>query len=78
MLTTPAFEEIANFIAEISPAEVIAFRPSSEAQQRVEDLLEKERTDNISQSEKAELDHYLLLEHLMRLVKARARKHLAA
>lgn len=78
MLTTPAFEEIANFLAEISPAEVIAFRPSSEAQQRVEDLLEKERTDKMSQSEKAELDHYLLLEHLMRLVKARARKHLAA
>lgn len=78
MLTTPAFEEIANFIAEISPAEVIAFRPSPEAQQRVGDLLEKERTDSLSQAEKAELDHYLLLEHLMRLVKARARKHLAA
>jgi hypothetical protein len=47
-------------------------------QQRVSDLLEKERESRISAEEKAELDDYLLLEHLMRLAKARARKKRAA
>lgn len=78
MVNTQAFEEIANFIAGISPAQVMAFRPSPEVQQRVSDLLEKERESQLSAEEKAELDDYLLLEHLMRLAKASARKNLAA
>ncbi len=78
MVSTQAFEEIANFIAGISPAQVIGFRPSPAVQQRLSDLLEKERESLLSADEKAELDDYLLLEHLMRLAKASARKNLAA
>ena len=78
MVNTQAFEEIANFIAGISPTQVVSFRPSPEVQQRVSDLLDKERQSLLSADEKEELDDYLLLEHLMRLAKARARKNLAA
>lgn len=37
--------------------------------------MHREKTASISQDEKSELDHYLQLEHLMRLAKARARRY---
>jgi len=56
---------------------VITFRPSEEAKARVADLIFREKTEGLSQDEKTELDHYLQLEHLMRLAKARAHHYLA-
>lgn len=52
------------------------FRPSEAARERVADLLEREKDGELSRDEKSELDHYLQLEHLMRLAKARARDFL--
>jgi hypothetical protein len=73
-----AYEEVIDFIASgPSPSSVVAFRPSPEASERVADLVEREKTTGISVEEKAELDHYLELEHIMRLAKARARQRLA-
>lgn len=74
MNTVKAYEEVINFIAAgTTPQNVIDFRPSEAAQMRVEDLLERERDGELSSAEKSELDHYLQIEHLMRLAKARAR-----
>ena len=76
---TRAYEEIIDFIAAgTSPQGVTDFRPSDEARQRVADLTAREKSAGLSPEETAELDHYLQLEHLMRLAKARARKHLPA
>ena len=36
------------------------------------DLIFREKNEGISSEEKSELDHYLILEHLLRLAKARA------
>ena len=36
------------------------------------DLIFREKNDVLSSDEKSELDHYLILEHLLRLAKARA------
>lgn len=73
-----AYEEIIEFIAAgTSPQNVVAFRPSERAKERVADLIHREKTDSLSPDEKSELDHYLQLEHLMRLAKARARRHIA-
>jgi hypothetical protein len=75
---TRVYEEIVEFIAAGSkPGEVAAFQSSEEARQRVSDLLMREKTSGLSEDEQAELDHYLQLEHIMRLAKARARLHLA-
>jgi hypothetical protein len=74
-IVTRAYEEVIDFIAASSPAGVIEFRPSDEAKQRVADLLEREKTSGLDPDEKSELDHYLQLEHLMRLAKARARRY---
>jgi len=77
MNTVKAYEEVVDFIAAgTTPQNVIAFRPSEAAQDRVEDLLSREKEGELSPAEKSELDHYLQLEHLMRLAKARARDFL--
>lgn len=76
MNTVKAYEEVIDFIASgTSPGSVIAFRPSETAKQRVWDLLHKEKTSGLSLDERSELDHYMQLEHLMRLAKARARRY---
>ena len=77
MNTVKAYEEIIDFIAAgTTPKNVIAFRPSEEAQERVTNLLSREKEGLLSSEEKSELDRYLQLEHLMRLAKARARDFL--
>jgi hypothetical protein len=74
--TVRAYEEVVEFLAAgTSPGGVIRFQPSSAAKARVEDLIRREKTDGLSPEEKSELEHYLQLEHLMRLAKARARQH---
>jgi hypothetical protein len=77
MNSVKAYEEIVDFIAAgTTPQEVIAFRPSEQSQERVTDLLTREKEGLLSATEKSELDHYLQIEHLMRLAKARARDFL--
>ena len=71
------YEEFVQFIASLSPREVIDFKPSEEALHRVWDLIERQKVDVLPADEKSELDHYLEIEHLMRLAKARARQLLA-
>ncbi len=72
-----AYEEIINFFAAgPSPQHIINFQPSATVQDRVADLIFQEKTTGLSNNEKSELDHYLLLEHILRLTKARAYDHL--
>ena len=71
------YEELVQFIASLSPREVIDFKPSEAARQRVWDLIERQKASALPADEKSELDHYLEIEHLMRLAKARARQLLA-
>jgi len=71
---TRAYEEIIDFIAGGSrPSDVAAFQPSSDARKLVQELIEREKHETLSPEEASELTHYLQLEHLMRLAKARAR-----
>lgn len=69
-----AYEEVAELIASVNPAKVLAFRPSEESRQRVSELIELEKNDGISAEEKSELDYYMQLEHLMRMAKILAHK----
>ena len=76
-VTMRAYEEVIEFIAAgTSPSSIIAFQPSAAAKERVADLIYQEKTAGLSPDEKSELDHYMQLEHLMRLAKARARRHI--
>jgi hypothetical protein len=73
-----AYEEVIELIAAgSSPSKVIAFRPSEAAKARVVDLVTREKTGGLTQDETSELEHYLQLEHIMRLAKARAKKYVS-
>jgi hypothetical protein len=78
MIITQVHEEIINFIAAANPAQVASFRPSEAANRRVEDLIAREKEAGLTEVEKTELEQYLVLEHLMRLAKARAYQMLNA
>ncbi len=74
-MATPAYLELIDFIATgPTPQAVAEFQPSGQAQERVADLLEREQTTGLSAEERAELDHYMELEHILRVAKARARQ----
>ncbi|HEV3021632.1 MAG TPA: hypothetical protein VGX76_04170 [Pirellulales bacterium] len=74
---TIAYEEFVDFIAAgTTPSGIVAFRPSEATRSKVADLIRREKTSGLSADETAELNHYLQIEHLMRLAKARARQHL--
>lgn len=71
---TKAHDEIIDFIASGTTSQtVVAFRPSSEAKARVDELIDRKRAGKLVSDEAAELEDYLELEHLMRLAKAKAR-----
>lgn len=74
----PAYDEILNLIASgASPRELANFRMSAETQERVRELLARDRAGMLSSPEKRELDLYVQLEHLMGLIKVRAQQNLA-
>ena len=74
----PVYDEIVNLIARGAPPQEIAnFRLSPEAQARARELLARNQAGTLSATEKAELDLYTQLEHLLGLVKVRAQQLLA-
>jgi hypothetical protein len=58
-----------------TPAQILALRPSPKLQTRVSELLARSKRDELSRQEEAELDRYLVLEHLVRLAKSRVAQH---
>jgi hypothetical protein len=74
MIELKAIDEIVDFIAMQSPDKVIAFQASEATRTRVYDLVFKEKTSVLNEDEKAELEYYKVLEHIMRLAKAKAHK----
>ena len=79
MKTVRAYEEVIEFIAAgTRPSSLIAFQPSDTVKERVADLIHREKTTGLSPDEKSELEHYMQLEHLMRLAKARARQYVGS
>lgn len=71
-----SYDEIVDLFARTSSAEVLAFRPSAESQDRVRYLLERNESGDLSKEEASELERFGELEHLMQLVKARARAYM--
>ncbi len=72
----PGFQgtsEVLELLATLpSPEEILALRPSTALQTRVQTLLEKNREEGLSPAEEQEWQQYEYLEHLVRLAKARA------
>lgn len=65
--------EVLEFLATLpTPEEIIALRPSKALQDRISALLEKNRTEVLSDAEEQEWEQYQYLEHLVRMAKAKA------
>lgn len=73
MKIMPASQDIINMLA--AAPNVLEFTPSEEARARVWALVAKEKAGLQTEDERHELDHYAQMEHVMRLVKAQARKN---
>lgn len=72
-ISVPLYREITDFLAaNPSPEQIIAFKISAAAQQRLEDLLDNNREEGLTVDETAELDAYLQARDLMILLKANA------
>lgn len=75
----PSYLEIIDFIVSgTTPQAVADYRPSAEAQERVAELIQREKEGTLTSEEKSELDHFMDLEHILRMAKARARQILAS
>jgi hypothetical protein len=70
-----AYDEIIELFANgTSPQQIVSFKPSDESKKRVQELLQKNKSGSLTSEEEAELNDFGQIEHLMRLVKTRARQ----
>jgi hypothetical protein len=75
----PAFAEMIDFLASgPTPAQIAAFKVSPSVQARLEELLDKNREEGLTDPETAELEAYAQVNHLLLLLKARARTALSS
>ncbi len=72
-----SYDEIVDLFARTSSAEVLAFRPSLDSQERAHYLLEGNKRGEMTEDEAAELERFGKLEHLIQLVKARAQVYIS-
>lgn len=77
MTVQTLYDDVANFIANMNPTKILELKAPLEAQERVQALIEKEKESALTATEKDELDHFLVLERLIRLAKAHARQRLS-
>lgn len=72
MVASNSYDIIADYIASMNPKKVMELKAPAEMQKRFELLVEQEKTASLTSEEKDELDHYIVLERLIRLAKANA------
>lgn len=74
-----SYLEIIDFIAAgTTPQTIVDYRLSLEAQQRVAELIAREKEGGLSPEEQSELDHFMDPEHILRMAKGRARQFLTS
>ena len=75
----PFYEDVLDFLAG-SPTseEIIAYRPSEAAQKRFTHLLAVNRERQLTTQETEELDHYIHMDRMLSLLKAKSYGRLAS
>lgn len=73
------FDDILDFLASSpSPAQIVEYRPPGVLQERLSELLAKNRSSQISETEQMELDEFLRMNRFMSRLKIKARQKLTA
>jgi len=71
-----AYAEIVEFFAAgATPESILNFQLSEEAKEHIADLIYAHNNEGLTREQKSELDNFLVIEHLLRLIKAVAHKH---
>ena len=71
-------EEVFKFLCSTpTPEQIIAFKPSDRSEDRLSELLSMNRNGALSDNDRAELDQYLWVNHLMNMLKIRVRQKMA-
>jgi hypothetical protein len=79
MIAIRVYDEMIDFITSAPrPEEIVSFVPSAKSQQRLEDLQFKRREEGLTEDELHELEQFIMIEHIMRMAKAKAKQRLAA
>lgn len=69
--------DVLEFLAGLpSPKEILELRPSEDLQTRIGELLEKNRSEGLDETEEKLWASYEFIEHLVRIAKAKALKQL--
>lgn len=69
------FAELIDFgVDDVKPETLLAFRASEESHAYACDLLHKEKTGMVTQGERDETEQFIPLEHVARMMKAKARE----
>jgi hypothetical protein len=72
------YDEIIDFLASgTTPQSLVEFQLSDNVKEHVGDLIFCEKNSSLTTDEKSELDQFMMLEHILRMAKARASKILA-
>jgi hypothetical protein len=73
MTASATYDIVADFLASMDPKRIISFHAPDEMQKRLDELILKEKEGGgLTKEDKDELDHYIVLERLIRLAKANA------
>lgn len=76
-LKTQAATEVAQFLAHHpTPEQIVAFHPSPEVAERAYELIYTDRDGELTEEDRKELESYLVIEHLMELIKLEAYQQL--
>ena len=78
MSVAEAFGDFAEVLAAMAPDKVTELRAPAAMSERVEELVNKKKSDQLTEEEAIELERYLSLDLLITLAKARAKNMLAA
>lgn len=70
--TSNVYDELAEFLASLSPEKVLNFRPSEQKQRRLSELLGKKSATSLTEEEERELEGFFILERIIRTAKAHA------
>lgn len=71
---SPIYMEVLDFLASMPCREqIIKFTVSEQLQDRIEDLLEKNRNGGLTEAEESEMNTFLRVNYLMGMLKARVR-----
>ena len=73
-MTQPVFLELIDFLSSRpTTKQILTHKVSSAVQARLEELLDKNREEGLTAAEEEEMDAYRLVNHVMILLKTRAR-----